>query len=356
MEKLKIGIVGSKFAAMLHAESYKRSPSVVMHSVAAIDNLNEFADTYNIPKRYSDYREMFEKEDIDLVSVCVPNYLHKELVVAAVDAGQKAIICEKPLATSLQDGLEMVKVCREKNVKLMYAEDWIFTPALIRAKEICQEGGIGDILYVKAKETHNGSHSIFAQKKEFCGGGSMIHLGIHPIGFLPWLVERDISKVMGMKTGGEDKNLLHKNYTGEDWSAALLTFDNGVRGFVEGNYITCGGMDDKVEIYGTEGNIHVDITMGSPLTVYSRPGYKYAIEKADYTHGWTQPAVDEFMSLGYVNEINHFVDCVQNDKEPQFGTTGEDGLKAIAITYAIYESAEKERMVRMLDFFPEYNL
>ena len=79
MEKIRIGLVGSKFAAMLHAESYKRCPSVVMHSVAAIDNLDEFADTYRIPNRHSDYREMFEKEDIDLISVCVPNSCTKRL-------------------------------------------------------------------------------------------------------------------------------------------------------------------------------------------------------------------------------------------------------------------------------------
>jgi len=350
MDKLKTGIVGSKFAAMLHAESYKRCPDVVKQSVAAIDNLDAFADTYQIPNRYDDCCEMFEKEDLDLVSVCVPNFLHKDVVVAAANAGIKAIICEKPLATSIADGQAMVKICREKKVKLMYAEDWIFAPALIRAKEIYREGGIGDILYVKAKETHNGSHSVFAQKKEYCGGGAMIHLGIHPIGFLPWLLERGITQVLGMKTDGAENNLLHKNYTGEDWAAALVKFHSGIRGFVEGNYITCGGMDDKVEIYGTEGNIHVDLTKGSPLTVYSRPGYGYAIEKADYTHGWTNPAVDEFMSLGYINEITHFVGCTRNNVEPQKGTTGEDGLKALAVTFAIYESAEKGQAVNVQNY------
>ncbi|MBN2410215.1 Gfo/Idh/MocA family oxidoreductase [candidate division KSB1 bacterium] len=347
MDKLKVGIVGSKFAAMLHAESYKRCPDVVIASVAAVDNLNEFAGTYQIPNRYDDFREMFAGEKLDIVSVCVPNFLHKDVVIAAADAGIKSIICEKPLATSVEDGLAMIKICREKQVRLMYAEDWIFAPALIRAKEIVKEGGIGDILYVKAKETHNGSHSVFAQKKEYCGGGAMIHLGIHPIGFMPWFLESDIVQVMAMITEGAGNNLVHKDYTGEDWAAALVKFEQGARGFVEGNYITCGGMDDKVEIYGTEGNIHVDLTMGSPLTVYSRPGYGYALEKTDFTHGWTKPAVDEFMSLGYINEITHFVNCTRNNLEPQKGTTGEDGLKALSVTFAVYESAEKGQVVKI---------
>ncbi|UCH63870.1 MAG: Gfo/Idh/MocA family oxidoreductase [Fidelibacterota bacterium] len=349
MEKVKVGIVGSRFAAQLHAESYKRCPAAIVHSVSAIDNLDEFGESYGIANRYGDYHDMFEKEDLDLASVCVPNYLHREVVIAAASAGIGAIICEKPLATSIEDGLEMVRTCREGQVKLMYAEDWIFAPALVRAKQICQEGGIGDILYVKAKETHNGSHSAFAQKKEYCGGGSMIHVGIHPVGFLPWLVEAKIAQVMGMVTGGSELNLLHKDYTGEDWAAALVLLDDGTRGFVEGNYIACGGMDDKIEIYGAEGNIHIDLTQGSPLKVYSRSGYGYAIEKADFTHGWTSPAVDEFMSLGYVNEIAHFVDCVRNDTEPQRGTTGEDGLHALAVTLAIYESAENDCLIQIHD-------
>ena len=194
---------------------------------------------------------------------------------------------------------------------------------------------------------------MYAQKKEYCGGGAMIHLGIHPVGFLPWLLDQHVTDVAGMKTAGEDKNLLHKNYGGEDWAAALIVMNGGTRALVEGNYITCGGMDDKVEIYGTEGNIHVDLTMGSPLTVYSRKGYTYAIEKADFTHGWTRPAVDEFLSLGYVGEITHFVNCVKHGALSQPGTRGEDGLKALVTVLAIYQSAETGRQIKLDEFYPD---
>ncbi len=351
MDKLKIGIVGSQFAGMLHAESYKRCPDVIMQAVAAIDNLDKFANEYDIPQKYDDYTKMFEKEDLDLLSVCVPNFLHKEIVVAAAQAGIKAIICEKPFATSIEDGIKMIAICKEKKVNLMYAEDWVFAPALVRAKEICQEGGIGEILYVKAKETHNGSHSMYAQNKDYCGGGAMIHLGIHPVGFLPWLLGQDISAVAAMKTAGAEDNLLHNNYSGEDWAAGLIELSGGARAFVEGNYITCGGMDDKVEIYGSDGNIHVDLTMGSPLNVYSKKGYGYAIEKSDFTHGWTKPAVDEFMSLGYVGEIEHFVACVKNGVPSQPGTRGVDGLNALITVLAMYESAEKKCHINIEDFY-----
>ncbi len=347
MKKIKVGIIGSQFAASLHAESYKRFPSVQMQAVSALDNLEEFSSKYKISRHYKDYRNMFQKEELDLVSVCVPNFLHKQIVITAVENGIKSIICEKPIATSIEDAIEMINICKDNGVVLMYAEDWIFAPALIRAKEIVDEGGIGKLLYVKAKETHNGSHSMFAQKKEYCGGGSMIHLGIHPVAFIAYLTGSDIKEVMGMTTNGGNTNLLHFNYTGEDWAAALVTMENGARGFVEGNYITCGGMDDRIEIYGTEGNIHIDLTQGSPLKVYSRSGYGYAVEKADFTNGWTHPAVDEFLSLGYVKEIEHFINCVKTNKQPQNGTKGEDGLKALKVVLAIYESAKNGKIVKL---------
>ena len=144
-----------------------------------VDLFERFITQYGL----DDFEEMISDPDIDVVHLATPNHLHYSQAKAALLAG-KHVVCEKPLATSIEDGQEMVKVCRENGVKLMYAEDWLFAPALVRAKEIIQEGGIGDILYVKAKETHNGSHSIFAQQKKYCGGGAMIHLGIHPIGFL----------------------------------------------------------------------------------------------------------------------------------------------------------------------------
>ncbi len=347
MKQINVGIIGSQFAAGLHAESYKRFPIVKMQAVAALDNLENFSGKYGIPNTYEDYNEMFNKEKLDLLSVCVPNFLHKKIVIAAAEAGIKNIICEKPIATSIPDAQAMIEACKKNGARLMYAEDWLFAPALVRAKEIIAEGGIGKLLYIKAKESHQGSHSIYAQKKEYCGGGTMIHLGIHPVAFVSFLAGSDIKEVMGMATTGGETNLVHKDYSGEDWAAALVTMENGVRAFVEANYITTGGMDDKIEIYGSEGNIHIDLTKGSPIDVYSRPGYGYAVEKADYTTGWTRPAVDEFLSLGYVKEIEHFIDCVVNNKEPNIGTRGEDGVKALEAVLAIYKSAESGKLVKL---------
>ena len=346
--KVRIGIVGSKFAASFHADSYRRNEHAELVAVAAIDNLPEFSKQWNIPNVYEDFKEMLKRDDIDLVSVCAPNFLHHDVVIAAADAG-KHIVCEKPLATTAADAEEMVKVCRKNRVKLFYAEDWVFSPSLRRTEEILAENAIGKIFYVKAKECHNGTHSPFAKNKKTCGGGCLIHLAIHPVGWILHLLgdsgRNKVVEVFGKVNGGLADNYVHKDNGGEDFSLGVMKFANGEHAFIEGNYITVGGMDDKVEIYGAVGRIKVDLTMGSNVEVYSRPGYAYSIEKADNAIGWTKPAVDEFYNLGYVDELAYAVDCVRKDEDPKYGCSGALGLACIGIIEAMYKSSETGKVV-----------
>ena len=345
MEKVRIGMVGSKFAADFHADSHSRNPKAEIVAVAAIDNLEEYSKKWGVKDTLTDFKELCRRDDVDLIDVCVPNFLHHDVVLEAA-ANKKHIICEKPLATTVEDAREMVDFCRKQGVKIMYAEDWIFAPALCRAIELIKEGAIGRMLWVKAKEVHNGSHSPFAQQKKYCGGGSLMHLAVHPIGFVRYLFGEKVVEVNGWVTGGEQENYYHKTYTGEDWGACMLKFESGRHAFCEGNYITVGGMDDKVEIYGEEGRLNVDLTFSSPIQAYSRPGFEYAIEKTDTTKHWTWPAVDEFANLGYVEQLRYFADCVVKDEDPKFGIRGEDGLACVEIVKAAYESAETGKTVK----------
>ena len=349
MEKVRVGIMGSKFAADFHCDSYSRNEKAELVAVAAIDNLPQISSKWHIPSTYEDYNEMLKRKDIDLVSVCVPNFLHHRVVLAAAKAG-KHVLCEKPLGISAAEGKEMVDACRAAGVKLFYGEDWVFAPALRRVTELAAEGAVGEVLYVKAKETHNGTHSLFAKNAKTCGGGCLIHLAIHPIGWVLYFLGKGgrnpVVEVSGFVNGGGADNFVHKDNTGEDWACGLLKFADGRRALVEGNYITVGGMDDKVEVYGATGVIKVDLTFGSPVSVYSRPGYSYAVEKADNTLGWTRPAVDEFYNLGYVHELRYAVDCVLKDEQPMYGVSGELGLRCNQVIEAMYQSAREGKVVR----------
>jgi predicted dehydrogenase len=347
MDKTRVGIVGSKFAADFHCDAYSRNPFVHLAAVAALDNLEQISQKWKIPKTCLDFKEMFAKEDLDLVSVCVPNFLHHDVVIAAAAAGID-VICEKPLATTPADGREMIAACKKHGTRLFYAEDWCFSPSLKRVDALLRENAIGDILFVKAKEVHHGTHSPFAKNKKTCGGGSFLHLGAHPVAYCLYLLgqgQNPVVEVTGKMTGGLEKNLVHKDNSGEDFGMGMMRFKNGAFAFVEGNYITQGGMDDKVEIYGSGGVIKTDLTHGSNIDLFAPKGISYSIEKLDLNQGWLKPAVDEFYNLGYVSEMAYFVDCVREGREPFYGVNGEAGLACLEIILAFYESNEAGKTI-----------
>ncbi|NJL72852.1 MAG: Gfo/Idh/MocA family oxidoreductase [Candidatus Competibacteraceae bacterium] len=277
---------------------------------------------------YGDYRELIADPEVELVDICLPNFLHAEVAVAALEAG-KHVISEKPFATTLADGERVVEAAVTSGRRYFYAEDWIFAPALVRAGQILDSGGIGKPLYWRGKEAHNGSHSPFAQKVKFCGGGSLIHLGIHPIGYFYHRLGLP-RRVTAVCSGGLEANLAHKRLEGEDFAIGVMSYDDGTQAVVEGNYVTRGGMHDVIEVYGEEGRLSVDLTFGSPLSVYSVSGIDYAIEKTDFTSGWTRPAVNEFQSLGYLDELRHFVDCLAGRRSRPWARGPRTGLRCCA--------------------------
>lgn len=346
---IRVGIVGTGFAGELHADALSRCRDARLSMVCGIEGLDKFCERWKVSRRTDDFLKLCQDKEVDLVTVCTPTFIHRPVVEAAAAAG-KEIICEKPIATTLEDARAMVKAAGEAGVRLMYAEDWCFAPILKRVEEIVAEGALGKILYVKAKETHSGSHSEYAKKIKYCGGGALFHIGCHPINWVRHLIGKEVVEVIGRTSGGGNSNLVHKDYEGEDWGVALFTFSGGEQGLVEGNYITLGGMDDTVELYGTRGALKANLSLGSPIHVYSRAGYSYSVEKADNQLGWTRPAVDERWQLGYPPEIEYFVGCVRDGKEPMIGVRGEDGLASMEVAFAAYESARTGKVVKMSDF------
>ncbi|MFC1537615.1 Gfo/Idh/MocA family protein [Gemmatimonadota bacterium] len=346
---IRVGIVGTGFAADLHADALNRCRDARISMACGIEGLDEFCNRWGVERRTDDFNVLCRDPEVDVVTICTPTFIHRPVVEAAAAAG-KDIICEKPLATTLEDARAIVKAADSAGVKLMYAEDWCFSPILKRVEEILEEGAIGKLLYVKAKETHSGSHSVYAKKLKYCGGGALFHIGCHPINWVRHLVGREVVEVVGKTSGGGQSNMVHKDYEGEDWGLAVFTFEGGVQGLVEGNYITIGGMDDTVELYGTEGTLKVELTFGSPIHVYSRVGYSYSVEKADNQLGWTRPAVDENWQLGFPPEIEYFIGCVRDNKEPMMGASGKDGLASMEVAFAAYESARTGKTVKMEEF------
>lgn len=344
-QKLKVLVVGAAFSADLHMDGYARildKVDIVAIADRDVGRIHALAERYGIAgcRAFESYEEAIETVDCDLVDICMPNFLHYDVAVRALNK-DRHIICEKPLATTVEDGEAMIALAQKVNKIIYYAEDWLGSPAVQKALEVVQSGAIGDLLYVRCRECHNGSHSPFAQKVELCGGGSMIHLGVHPVGFMLAIKNNEWSELVAMRSGGLDSNLLHKGMEGEDWAAAIIRFKDGTTAVLEGNYVTEGGMEDVIDFYGSEGCLHVDLTFSSALRAFSKPGLDYTVEKADITTGWSKPAVDEKYNLGYVAEIGHFVDCALDDRDANVGLRGIDGLEALKVIKLIYQSADE---------------
>ena len=204
-----------------------------------------------------------------------------------------------------------------------------------------ESGQLGKPLYFRARECHSGSHSPFAQLIKYCGGGCMVHLGVHPVCFMLAMKDNKWSELTAMTSGGLENNLIHEKMEGEDWAGAFMRFQDGTFATMEANYVTVGGMEDIMDIYCEKGTIHVDLSFRGPLQVFSIPGLDYTIEKAEVTTGWANVAVDEKYQLGYCGEINHFVDCAIAGKDAQVGLRGLDGLEALRVINLIYKSAKE---------------
>lgn len=344
-KKVRVLLIGAAFSADLHMEGYKRCTDI--SRIAAICDkdllrVDSLAQRYGISEyeRYDDYEEAIDKTDCDLVDICLPNFLHKEVAIKAFEKGRH-VISEKPLATTLKDAELMVKAAIKAGRKLYYAEDWLFAPALCKARELIAEGAIGKPLYIRARECHSGSHSPFTQTIKYCGGGSMVHLGVHPVSFVLALKDCPWTELTAMTSGGLAENLRHTGMEGEDWAACMMRFEDGTFAMLEANYVTMGGMEDAVDIYGTEGCLHIDLTFSSPISAYSVPGFKYTVEKAEVTTGWSKPAVDEKFNLGYIDEIRHFMTACLNDQDAKTGLRGIDGYETLKVIDLIYKSAKK---------------
>lgn len=349
MRKTKIAILGAGFITDIHMECYHRfvpNAEVVAVYARKPEKAEAFARKHGIPSWYSDLDKIIHDSGCEVVDICLPNYQHAAACLKAAAAG-KHVIIEKPIAITLEEADEMIAACRKAGVKLMYAEELCFAPKYERVRHLVKEGAVGDVYMLKQAEKHSGPHTDWFYDIECAGGGVLMDMGCHAIGWFRWMLNnaRAVSVYATMAT------VFHKERTrGEDNSVVIVEFENGVIGVAENSWAKHGGMDDRSEVYGTGGVVYADLFMGNSALSYSRHGYGYAMEKADTTVGWSFTVFEEAFNQGYPHELKHFIDCVQNDTTPC--VTGEDGRAVLEIIYAAYASAREGRKI-MLPFTPK---
>lgn len=333
--KVGVGLVGSQFISTIHAEALKTVDDALI--VAAMspneEHVSEFAREYDIPKYFTRLEDMLALDEVDMIVIGAPNYLHCEITIKAAQAG-KHVVVEKPFCMNLDEADRMIEACKENEVKLMYAEELCFTPKYVRLKGLLDEGALGKPTLFKQSEKHDGPHADHFWDVERSGGGVTMDMGCHAIEFFRWLNGRKPIR----SVYAQMNTSVHTSKTeGDDNAIIILEFENGVVAVAEESWTKLGGMDDRAEIYGSEGVAYADVLQGNSIQTYSKKGVGYAVEKAGSTVGWSYTMYEEIWNYGFPQEFAHFVDCVKNDKQPL--VTGEDGRAVLEVIFAAYESA-----------------
>jgi len=339
MQTVRVGLVGSGFIGSIHAESLRQIPGAEVVAVASPSpgSAARFADRHGIPSHFEDYRALYDQEHVDLVVLGLPNHLHRVATVLAAQAG-KHVVVEKPMAPSLADCDAMIAACDRAGVILGYAEELCFAPKYVRLKRLADEGALGRVHLVKQSEKHDGPHAAWFYDTELSGGGVTFDMGCHAVEFFRWILGKDGAKAAIRGVYAQMSTQVHADKTiGDDEALLILDFDGGAVGLAEESWTKPGGMDDRAEVFGSDGQAYADLLHGNAIRAYSKEGLGYAVEKAGSTVGWTYPIAEEAYNYGFPQEMRHFVECVRDGKTPR--ENGHDGRAVAEAIHALYASA-----------------
>jgi len=382
MKPLGIGIVGARFAAELHAVNYRamRGQRVELAAVCARtrEDAEAFARRHGIARVFTDYRGLVECPDVEVVDVCATTYVHHEIAIAAARAGRHVIV-EKPLTgyfgeatdapeTMLDGALAhadaVLDAVARAGVTLCYAEDFVYAPPVAKIRRLMEVGG-GTVLELRAEESHSGSHAAYARTWRTAGGGSLLRMGSHPVGVVLQLkrhegqvrrgrpirarsVLADTARLTQLPEVAARRQFLRAAPEDvEDWSVAIITFDDGTKATVHSNDVTLGGVRNVVTAYLTNGVLQANITPSTSVMAYAPAaavwGDEYISEKVETKAGWQFPAPEEDWMRGYPQELEDFVDAIRERREPLSGAALARDV--VEVIYAGYLSAARGRRV-----------
>ncbi|MDR0567866.1 MAG: Gfo/Idh/MocA family oxidoreductase [Spirochaetaceae bacterium] len=378
MKTLNVGLIGAGFMAKAHSLAYAGMPMCFWPAPAmprkkviadlTEERAQEAAAQFGFEKGTANWKDIIADPSIDIVDICTPNNAHAEIAIAAAEAG-KHIICEKPIARTLEEAKAMRDAAEKTGVVTMLAFNYRMTPAVQLAKKYLDEGALGEILdfrgtYLQDWSADPGSPLSWRFQKKICGSGAFGDIATHVVDMLRFLIG-DFTAVNArlatyiaerpIQTGGVDKlgtvkggaNVPKEKVDVDDHAFLALKTKNGAFGTIEAtrnawgrnNYIT-------FEIHGRTGSLYFNYERRDELqvcfasdpgdrrgfrTVYTGPAHPFG------EHLWPIPA----LGIGYTEtkivEMYKFIDAVANKKQvsPNF----EDGYQIELIGEAAFKSA-----------------
>ena len=338
MKKYKTGIVGcGRIGSLLEEDPLRGKPCTHAGGFSALSGaqlsagcdidpvrLQKFGKKWNVTGLYSDYRDMLEKESLDILCIATWTSLHSSMTLEAARAGVKGIFCEKPIATNLDQAKEMVRICKKKNIPLIINHERRWDAYYQQARKLILSGKIGEIktLIGNALSWKPGKLSVSDH-----GGGPLFHDGTHLTDLLLYFAG-PVAWVSGHETRPGGKKYI------EETASAMLGFKNGSIGFIEG-----GGarkyFNFELDIQGSEGRILIG-NAGRELYITKKSqrftGFQ-ELEKISFP----EPKKYESPFIGGAREM------LKTLRTGKTGiSTGKDGLRALEIISAVYQSAQQK--------------
>lgn len=357
MKQVKIGLIGTGFMGRAHAICYSQIPAAALTRVcsASLEKARQFADEFSIAKASDRWMDVMDDDEVEVVDVTAPNWLHAEIAIAAARAG-KHIIMEKPLALNLTQADKVMDEVRCAGVKAMYAENRRFSPVLTKAWEVIRSGKIGSPVLLRINELGGGpTHGEWFWDHSKTGGGALIDLGIHGLFTAEWLMGSRVVQVSS--TSGLIKWKGRVAGGAEDTVLTNCVYENGALGQLVCSWAVSGGLDIRVEVFGTLGTIKIDQARQiNGMELYVEPRWNSVADTGSEEmptarphiaseFGWSYPMVNEWVTRGHLYELHHFVECVEKDIDPL--CTFEDGYRCMQLADAVYQSAARGTAVRV---------
>lgn len=336
--RLRAGVVGVGGIAREHVKGY-RAAGVDVVAICDIDPvvLEDRAEAWDIPTTYLDYERMLAESELDVVSISTPVSTHHPITLAAAKAGVH-VLCEKPISLDLEKASEMIEACDRAGVTLMIGHQLRSAGAVAKAKQLIADGAIGDVTFVRLRQAHDwgGLDAVrpsFATR-ESGGGGTLLDNGCHLMDLARHLVGDVENVYTRMAT-------LRWPIELEDTSLVSVRFKSGAIGSIENSW-TATGWEEAFWVYGTRGSLEWTNRHQEPVLVHAFR------ESPATTWGETDVARVAFAGEApHVRHVRAFVEAVRGERD--IACTGEDGLEAVRMVLAAYDSAHAGREVALSD-------
>lgn len=327
-DKLRVAVIGTGFAGRSHISGYKNVENADLIAVCDVskERASEIAQEHDIPNIFTDYEEMLKMDDLDAVSVCLPNVMHMPATVAALEAG-KHVLCEKPLAANAKDAEKMVSASEKTGKTLAMSLNFRYQASALTAKKLIDAGELGEVYYAKTAMLRNNSiPKGWFHVKDKSGGGPLLDLAAHVLDVTWWLMGRPEavsasgSTFAKLGVAGKGMGSWGVGYGDgpvdiEDLAVGLIKFKDGQSIFVEVSWALHSPPVTYGHIFGTEGG----------LSMFP----DFALHKPSAETPEMEPGKDR---------IQEFVNNILEGTEPL--GPGSDGLQIMKMLDAIYRSAE----------------